>query len=245
MSSLAKHVIHQPKPYRYVLFIIIAIAISSTIQWYFYQQGNLAYQQQIVELHQSIQQLNIELKQNDQRNELLNKYNVQLDDYNGQLNNKIQTQHYELAIEQATVEHLQQQLDELQQQVITLSKDLLFYQTVTQGNGSSELQIRDLQLRPDKSHTNIIHYRLVITQGKKINKPISGEIILVFNALQDGETAQQTLGEHKLNLRHVQIVEGQLEIADNATAESIIITLKQGKKTLLRQTFDWQLTDNP
>lgn len=51
------------------------------------------------------------------------------------------------------------------------------------------------------------------------------------------------MNEHALNLRHVQVVEGQLKIADNIEPTDITVTVQQKKKSNISQTFDWQVED--
>jgi len=244
MSSLAKHIIHQPKPHRRILWVIAVIVITILVQWFLQRETLSYYQQKIVELESSLQHVNSRLEQNNNRNAQLNDHNLQLDTDNAQLDNTIRDQQHELAIEKATIAQLEQQLGDLQQQVLMLNKELMFYQTVTQGTGSSKLQIRELDLSATDIGADVFRYRLVITQGKKISKPITGTITVTLNSRQEDKLAQDTLGEYKLNLRHVQVIEGQIKLTDNSTPETIKVTLKQGKKTLLTQTFDWQLTDN-
>ena len=82
-------------------------------------------------------------------------------------------QRQEVAFQQATETQLQSHLMELQDQLLDLEKELLFYETVTQ-NISTELQVREIQLRIDKNNPDLTLYRLVLTQGKRITSPITG-----------------------------------------------------------------------
>jgi hypothetical protein len=80
----------------------------------------------------------------------------------------------------------------------------------------------------------------VLTQGQKINKPLTGQIkVEVSDA--DNKTIQ--LSEHNLNLRHVQVVEGMIELPKAMTPTSVNVSLIQNKKTTLTQRFDWQFTE--
>jgi len=49
------------------------------------------------------------------------------------------------------------------------------------------------------------------------------------------------VAELALNLRYVQVFEGQIKLSDQELPKSINITLTQGKKTTLSQIFDWQI----
>lgn len=224
MSLLAKHVIHRPKPLRTVLLLLLVAAITFTAQW-------LVQQKQSDKIQEHIQQLMDEQQQQQHDN----KKSLQL-----------AKKHYaqKLVLERATAEQLQLQIVKLQEQVLTLNKDLLFYQTVTQGTGSSKLQIREFDLRADEEQANLIRYRLVMTQGKKIKKAITGSINIILNVDNNGTIEQHALESQQLNLRHVQVLEGQIKITDNLKPLTIDINLIQKKKITLSRTFDWQLATN-
>lgn len=234
MSSLNKHVIKQPKPLRWFGFILAIIAITFAIQWYVNQNSSLAQQQQLAELKQQRQTLKQQLKDQVRQNQ-------QLSETNADLQLKQTEQQHHLAIQQATDQQLQQQLVELQNKIITIKKELVFYQSITQGNTSSKLQVRDFQLTVDEHAVDSYRYRLVITQGQKISKALTGTVNISINS---NNNESVTLKEHVLNLRHVQVIEGQLKIADNIEPETITVTIKQQKKSAISQTFDWQIEEN-
>jgi len=224
MSSLAKHVIHRPKPLRTILLLIVVAIITYSAQWFLQQKESDESQQNIQELQLSKQQLK------DENKEAL----------------AAEKQHYaqKLALEHATAKQLQLQISKLQEQVLTLNKDLLFYQTITQGSGSSKLQIRELNLSKDTNQADVVRYRIVITQGKKINKAITGTVNIILNVSDNGTTEQHVLEPQQLNLRHVQVLEGQIKIADDTNPLSLTIDLIQKKKITLSRSFDWQLANN-
>jgi len=221
--SLAKHVIHQPKPHRKVVLVIIVVAITYAVQWFFNQEH-------LVQQQEEIEQLTAEISQ-------LQKHNQQF--------TVTSEQHYsQLSLEQATTGQLRKELTQLQEQVLTLNKELSFYQSITQGTSSSKLQIRELHLRADAHQTDLIRYRLVISQGRKINKPITGTISLMLNNDNNGTMEQHALESQQLNLRHVQVIEGQIDLAEITKPTTLTVDLIQNKKITLSQTFDWKLTPN-
>ena len=226
MSLLAKHVIRQPKPFRCILVVLATIAITATSLW--------LYQQQTAD------QLLSQAKMLSEQNKILSSENQQLSNSNQQQAEQLESHQHFLAIQQATDEQLQLQLTQLQNDIVLLNKELMFYQSITQGISDTKLQIRELLLRQDIAPSDKINYRLVITQGKRINKPITGTIIVTLN--KKGE--HNVISERPLNLRHVQVLEGQIELTDDSTPDSITISLKQKKKTTLTQTFDWQIDNN-
>ncbi|PCH65081.1 MAG: hypothetical protein COC04_02890 [Gammaproteobacteria bacterium] len=236
MSSLAKHVIKQPQPLRWLGIILAIIATTVAIQWYINQNSSLAQQQYVEKLEKL--QLNLE-----QQLQIKTTQNLQLNESNAELNNILTEQQHHLAIQQATDEQLQQQVVELQNELINLHKELVFYQTVTQGNSSSKLQIRNILLQADDHSADSFRYRVVITQGQKITKALTGTITISTATKRNGKTENIMVKEHSLNLRHVQVIEGQLKITDNTEPEKIIITIKQKKKKTVSQIFDWQVED--
>lgn len=231
MSSLAKHIIHQPKPYRSVLMVIIAVFAGFLIQWWISCTDNEEFQalkSKSAQLEQVAQDKQQQAQIFEQENNSLQTHLIQ--------------QRSEIAIQQATIEQLQLNLAELQQSQLLQDKDLLFYQSITQGQTSSKLQIKELKLYQDTEASDLIRYRLVITQGKKINKPIQGSIRMVLSIDNNGTIEQQKLESHDLNLRHVRVLEGQIKLNENALPISIKVTLVQNKKTTLTREFKWQLS---
>ena len=176
--------------------------------------------------------------------EQLKTKNKHIEEQKNQLKTNIIEQSSEEAIQLATTKQLQLQLTDLQQQINSLNKDLLFYQSITQGNSSSKLQIRELHLRADPLQPELVRYRLVITQGKKINSAITGTIKISLNTDDNGAKKQHAIAQHKLNLRHVQVLEGKINMVDKINPLTIKIELIRKKQKKLSRTFDWQLSKN-
>ena len=229
MSPFAKHVIHQHQPLRWALIITGVVLITAISIWlYLKPTAQLRLQYRI--LQQQHQQLTTD--------------NQKLTEQNQQLTKKFAPQQQILAIQKARDTQLQSQLNELQSEVVHLNKELMFYQNITQGSSSSKLQIRELDLRASDSQSDMVDYRLVITQSKKISKPLTGVVTITLNSQNNAENEQLVLGEYQLNLRHVQVFEGQIQLADNSVPESISVTLKQAKKKTLSRTFDWKIDNS-
>jgi len=231
VSSLAKFIVRRHRPYFYVTILVVSVALTFLIQRYVYLKETQVQQQKVKEYQQlddSYQQLRI-------NNEEMTEH-ISLSD------TRLESNKYELDLQKATIEQLEQQLSQQQEQLATLNKELLFYEGLTQGDRPNKLQIRELHLRSDATNSDIVHYRLVITQGKKINQALTGTIEMISEMAQDKTII---LAEHPLNLRHVQLLEGQIKIIDNNEPKSITITIKQKNKTLLSQSFDWQLSSTP
>ncbi|MEX1199417.1 MAG: DUF6776 family protein [Methylophaga sp.] len=221
MSLLHPHEIRQRRPFRCLLWMAMIVLLVIAGQWYYHR-------------HISVQQAQL-LAENRQLTtdfaELQTKYQALSQIRNS--NEQIQ------AIHQATTTQLESRLQQLQQKVIDLNRELLFYQNVTQGTGSSELQVRELQLRVDSSDATQLRYRLVLTQGDNISEPISGEVVVGLQADADTPDKTDIIGEHGLNLRYVQVIEGSFALP--ATSPSrVVVTLTQKGKTLTTRAFNWQ-----
>ncbi|HHA19222.1 MAG: hypothetical protein DRQ39_04840 [Gammaproteobacteria bacterium] len=229
MSPFAKHVIHQHQPLRWAM-IIIGIVLLTAISIWLYLKPTTHLRIQFRTLQQHSQQLET--------------VNQQLTEQNLELAQKFESQQQIMAIQQARDEQLQNQLSKLQTEVVHLNKELMFYQNITQGSSSSKLQIRELDLRASDSQSDMVDYRLVITQSKKISKPLTGAVTITLNSQNNGENEQLIVGEHQLNLRHVQVFEGQIQLVSNSVPENISVTLKQAKKKKLSRSFDWQIDSN-
>lgn len=231
MSSLNKFIIDQRRPYAYVAILLIVVALTFFIQRYAYLKETQVQQQQIKD-YQHISDLNTQLRN---ENKELGKH-IALSDA------RLDDNKYELELQKETIAQLGQQIGQQQKQLSDFNKELLFYQTITQGDRPNKLQIRELDLRSDDTNSDIVHYRLVITQGKKINQALTGTIEVLSNMSKGVSTV---IAEYPLNLRHVQLIEGQIKIMDNIKPESITIIIKQKKKELLTKSFDWQLSSLP
>jgi predicted nuclease with TOPRIM domain len=225
------YVIHYRRPYRCLFLLVVGIMLTVAGLWYFSQQWRLQQTEKLSALQVQHQQLLAE--------------NQRLTERNQQLSSKLNDLHQMQAMQQATDSHLQTELQALQDQVINLNKELLFYQNITQGNATSELQVRELHLRSVAEDPALFHYRIVITQGKKITKAIRGDIQLMLNLKEDQTNSPRLLNEHSLKLRHVQVLEGTLRLKENEQPASLLVKLKQGNKTLAERTFEWEVETAP
>ncbi len=224
------YVIHHRRPYRTLLILLVTLAISTTVLWYWTTQWQNEQNKQIAEVKKQNKQLQDENKHLLEQNKLLST----------QVNDISRMQ----AMQDATDSQLQFNLERLQNQVIELNKELLFYQNITQGNASSELQVRELHLRTNPDNPSQYFYRIVITQGKKITKAIKGDVLVTLDFAGD-KTKPRLANKHNLKLKHVQVLEGTLSLEQNEQPKSLQVELKQGKKTLTKRTFQWEVSSSP
>ena len=162
-----------------------------------------------------------------------------------ELMNDVLTQQQAVAIQKVTNAELLQQLNDLQDNAIELNKELSFYQNITQGNATAKLQVRELIVTADAQQENQFRYRLVISQGRKITRPLSGQLVISVNGQVDQQPKTFKLKQHQLKLRHVQVFNGPIKLTKNMMPESIKVTLIQNKKTTLSKTLDWKVTTGP
>lgn len=224
MASLDNYVIRPHRPFRCFFTIVLVAMLLFAGQWFWHTQ--LSAYQTAIEVEKN--------RLSEQLIDLQTRYKA--------LSESQQSLQQAETMHQSKTEQLENRLQHLQQKVFDLNKELLFYQNITQGNISSELQVRELQLRTDSENPLLMRYRLVITQGENISEPITGTIEVSMSSIADGETSDSTLiAEHGLNLRHVQVVEGNFEMMANAAIpDHIDVSLKQGDKTLTSRSFEWR-----
>lgn len=225
------YVIHARRPYRCLLLLIVAIVLMLVAGWFWSKEWRAAQSDKLTSLQSQYEQLVSD--------------NQRLTDENQQLASQLENINQMQALQQATDSQLQNELKTMQDQVIALNKELLFYQNITQGNVSSELQVRELHLRPVTDDPASFVYRIVLTQGTRITKAIRGEVLITLNLEGDGEAQSRLLDQHDLKIRHVQVLEGTLKLAENERPESLRIMLRQADKTLTERTFKWEVSPSP
>lgn len=222
MALQNKYVIRPHRPFRALLIVVVLIALVVAGQWFWHT--HLSAHQAALVLEKT--QLQAQLTALETRYQALSESQSSLQ--------QAETMH------QSKTTQLENRLQQLQQRAIDLNKELLFYQNITQGNSSSELQVRELQLRADSENPLLMRYRLVITQGENISEPITGTLTVSLIADSEAPGEMMLAAENGLNLRHVQVAEGTFEIAaDTALPEQVSISLKQADKILTARTFDW------
>lgn len=225
------YIIHHRRPYRCLLLVLLSLVLCLSVIWYWGQQWRERQVDKLEALQTQHQQLLEE--------------NRRLSEQNQALATQVDDSKQMLAMRQATDSQLENELEALQEQVISLNKELLFYQNITQGNVSSELQVRELHLRPAADDPSSFIYRIVLTQGKRITKPIKGEVLLTLNLKGDENGHSRLVEQSALNIRHVQVLEGTVKLTQNEQPDSLRVLLRQSDKTLIDTTFNWEDTVSP
>ncbi|WP_292438546.1 DUF6776 family protein [Methylophaga sp.] len=225
------YVIHPRRPYRCLLLVLIGIVLTAAAIIFWGQR----WQDKQLEKLSGLQSQHAQMQAENQR----------LTEENRQLQEQLMGINQMQALQQATDSKLETELQLLQDRVIELNKELLFYQNITQGTASSELQVRELHLRQVAEDPSSYLYRIVLTQGKRITKSIKGDVLITLNLKGNGEAQSRLVETQALNIRHVQVLEGTMKLAENEQPDSIRVMLRQSDKTLTERTFKWEVTTSP
>lgn len=225
------YVIHPRRPFRCLLIALLAVLLTLAAIWYWAQQWRAQQLDKLDSLQSQYQQL---LEENQRLSEKNHSLQTTLDNIN-------QMQ----AMQKATDSQLESDMQALQDKLISLNKELLFYQNITQGNVSSELQVRELHLRQQADDPTTFSYRIVLTQGKRITKAIKGDVLITLNLKAGSKGHSRLLDTQALKIRHVQVLEGTVKLAENEQPNSIRVMLRQDDKTLAERTFRWEVASSP
>ncbi|HAU06990.1 MAG TPA: hypothetical protein DCS49_04255 [Gammaproteobacteria bacterium] len=217
---------------RKIMLVVLSVSLSSLLGWSIYNYESKG------ELLKRIDQLQ-------QSNLTLSERKIKLEIQQQALFSDIVDQQQAMALHQATANELQTELTALQNQVIGLNKELDFYKNITNGNTTSDLHVRAFILDEAPDDDLKYHYRLVLSQGKKISKSLSGKVNIKLTGKKQNEKVTIHIDDHKLNLRHVQVLQGRLNYNDAFKPEKIHVTITQKKKTTLNTTMDWNTIINP
>ncbi len=222
-STMDQLVIKQRRPLRGLFLLLLGIITGAGAlgSWLYVHQTE--WEKQLSTLQSKHQQVLVD--------------NQRLQQQNTRLSTALTGYDQQVATQKAMSAELEQRLKDLQDQVIDLSQELTFYQNITQGNSSSELQVREFELRKEGNDPDAYRYRLVVTQGKNIKEAIQGQITLAIIAGDDN----REIARHDLNLRYVQVVEGQLSLSADMQPEKVAVRLSDGNTELASREFDWQV----
>lgn len=222
-NTMDQLVIKQRRPLRGLLLLLLGIITGAGAlgSWLYVYQTE--WEKQLSTLQAKHQQVLVD--------------NQRLQQQNTRLSTALTGYDQQVATQKAMSAELEQRLKDLQDQVIDLSRELTFYQNITQGNSSSELQVREFELRKADNAPDAYRYRLVVTQGKNIKEAIQGQITLAIITGDD----KREIAQHDLNLRYVQVVEGQLSLSADVQPEKVAIRLSDGNTELASREFDWQV----
>lgn len=229
MAKIQQHVIRPYSPYR-TGFIIGALCILlAAVSWYSWEQRKAL--QNFIKANTVF--LASAESQKLEASELTSKMQNNLTLLDAAQLTAITAQQ-DLAIQQAENEVLVQQLTSLNNDLFSVEKKLSFYETITAK--SKGLKSHSFTLSPPPADGGNYGYQLIITQGQRADKAVSGRAIIA--AVIDGKNVQ--IGEIPFSVDHVQALKGQLVIdpAKLPTAIKITLSVEKGQKT--SHTFKWK-----
>lgn len=215
-----------------IMIIVLSISLISLTSWTLYHYRS---QNELLTIIETLRQQNSQLSER----------KIKLEIQQQALFSDIIDQQQTMALHQATASELQTELTALQDQVIRLNKELDFYKNITNGNTTSALHIRTFILDRAPDNDLKYHYRLVLSQGKKISKSLNGKITLTLTGQKEGDTITTHIDDHALNLRHVQVIHGHINYDNTFIPDNIQVTVTQKDKVTLNTTINWQDTIRP
>lgn len=234
MTNIPKHIIQTSSLLRNIVTVTVLCLIIAALSYFCWQ---LLEQQATHDERLEATQLE-QQRQSQEQADIIGSQQKELSETTSAARQKSQA----LVIEESTNVQLEKQLSQLQEQVLNLEKELSFYQTVTQGPKTSGLQIHEFQLFVDDStQPNNLRYRLMLTQGQRIEAPLEGQVMLQLPS-SGNDASPVILDTIDFKLRYVQIIEGFFTITTNAPPEKIVVILSQGDKPNRLQSFDWKLS---
>jgi len=144
----------------------------------------------------------------------------------------------------------QAELKQLQEERQELEKELAFLRNLVKDENGGVLRIKEFKLAAgDKERA--YGYRFTVSQVKDDFGMSKGRIEISVQGTFEGEAKTLTLAEltekkkkaHKMRFRHFQKIQGQLQLPEGFTPDSLIVEVVPETKKLspLRESFDWMV----
>jgi hypothetical protein len=152
----------------------------------------------------------------------------------------------ELEIEQHARADLSANLVALQDEVLELKRQLATYKGLVKSLEEQGLHIQALTI--NKTATKgLLRYRLVLTQGRKMDQLTQGQVQFAIYGILDGKPARFELGSLSkgnptiFKFKYFQILEGELLLPRNFKPTQVKIALlpKGHPSKPVERTFDW------
>ncbi|ADE16590.1 conserved hypothetical protein [Nitrosococcus halophilus Nc 4] len=153
----------------------------------------------------------------------------------------------ELEVEQHARADLSANLVNLQDEILGLKRQLATYKGLVKSLEEKGLHIQDLTLSKTATE-RLLHYRLVLTQGRRVDRLTQGQVHLAIQGVLDGKPARlglDTLSKGiplMFKFKYFQILEGELLLPRNFKPTQVKVALipKDNPSQLVEQTFDWR-----
>ncbi|QBQ53467.1 DUF6776 family protein [Nitrosococcus wardiae] len=153
----------------------------------------------------------------------------------------------ELEVEQHARADLSANLVNLQEEILGLKRQLATYKGLVKSLEEQGLHIQDLTFSKTATE-RLLHYRLVLTQGRKVDRLAQGQVHLVIQGILEGKSARfglDTLSKGNpvtFRFKYFQILEGELLLPRNFKPTQVKIALlpEDNPSKLVERTFEWR-----
>jgi hypothetical protein len=231
----AKLVIKRHKPWRtrgkYLLAVIIALALLWALFSYGRQYAGLEYDQLLVE--------------RDLRETKL----AQLLKSNEELREQIAVLERSAQIDRQAYDDVNSVLTELQDELLELKEELAFYQgIVSPADSPSGLAISRFAVEPAGAE-NSYRFKLVLSRARQNNRLIEGKVRIAVDGMLNGvlktlemaELSDTDTKELNLRFRYFQNMEGDIVLPKDFQPSRLIVEIIPSGKSLtgLKQQYDW------
>lgn len=165
---------------------------------------------------------------------------------NARLQEQLARTQRELEIEQHVRANLSANLAALQDQILELRRQLATYKGLAKSLEEQDLRIHDLTFSKTATE-RLLHYRLVLTQGRKMDQLTQGQVKFTLRGIVEGKPVRfeiDTLSKGTpliFKFKYFQILRGELLLPRNFKPTRVKITLlpEDNPSQLVERTFDW------
>lgn len=153
----------------------------------------------------------------------------------------------ELEVEQYTRADLNANLVNLQDEMLELTRQLSAYKGLAESLEEQGIHIHDLKFSKTATE-RLLHYRLVLTQGRRMEHLTQGQVRFVIHGALNGKPARlkiDTLSKGNpllFKFKYFQILEGEVFLPKNFKPTRVEIALlpKEHPSKAVEQTFRWR-----
>jgi len=153
-----------------------------------------------------------------------------------------------LQIERAAQAQLGRQVKVLEDENARLKEDLAFFENLIPGEHRDNTLLINRFRAERGALPGEFHYRLLLLQGGRRDKPFQGNLQLLVTLQQDGKDAIITLPEeredqaYKISFKYFQRIEGTFRVAPGARVKMVQVRIFESGSAQVRATQDYSLS---
>lgn len=153
-----------------------------------------------------------------------------------------------LQIERSAQTQLGRQVKTLEDENARLKEDLAFFENLIPGENRDNSLLINRFRAESGALPGEYHYRLLLLQGGRRDKPFQGNLQLLVTLQQDGKDAIIALPEeegaqsYKISFKYFQRVEGTFRVAPKARVKSVQVRVFENGSTQVRATQSFRLS---